>query len=69
MRIKYPREVLDKAYFLIVVLHEIGHAWDQKWRLEEKSSYEESTTMIGNIKNFTEITKAIVFKLTTKSPG
>lgn len=69
VRIKYPRGALDKAYFLIVLLHEIGHAWDQKWRLEEKSSYEESITMIGNIKNFTESTKAIIFKLITKSPG
>lgn len=60
-QVEYPIEDSDKAKFLLVLLHEIWHTWDEQLNEAEKVNYEELRTLSGwSTKIFPRIIKQLV---------
>jgi hypothetical protein len=63
-QVEYPKESTDKADFLIKLLHEIWHAWDENIKNAESISYQELRTLKGwSTKIFPRIVKQLVAML------
>ncbi len=45
--VEYPISAIDKSYFFIYLLHEIGHAHDKTVKRRQENSYHQMRTTIG----------------------
>jgi hypothetical protein len=70
--VEYPASATEKAYFLISLLHEIGHAHDETIKKRQESEHNKMRTTVGFstmfLLDFTEnITRRITKLITGKS--